>query len=115
MSDTGIGIEPDVLPRIFDPFEQGETTITRQFGGLGLGLAICKALVEAHGGRLAADERRQGPGDDVPGRCSRPLPDAGRSSGDGEPRRRPPRAAAHRPVAPLRILLVEDDAGHRRG
>ena len=51
MTDTGIGIEPDVLPRIFDAFEQGEPAMTRQFGGLGLGLAICQALVELHGGR----------------------------------------------------------------
>ncbi|MEP7218379.1 MAG: PAS domain S-box protein [Bacteroidota bacterium] len=53
--DTGIGIEPDVLPRIFNPFEQGERTITRQFGGLGLGLAISRMLVDMHGGTLRAE------------------------------------------------------------
>jgi signal transduction histidine kinase len=55
VSDTGIGIEPEVLPRIFDPFQQGETTITREFGGLGLGLAICKGIVDAHGGTIGVD------------------------------------------------------------
>ncbi|HET6510728.1 MAG TPA: ATP-binding protein, partial [Candidatus Kapabacteria bacterium] len=54
VEDTGIGIDPTVLPRIFDAFEQGEQTVTRHFGGLGLGLAISKNLVELHGGRIAA-------------------------------------------------------------
>lgn len=52
--DTGIGIQPDVLGRIFNAFEQGDKEITRQFGGLGLGLAITKAMVEAHGGHIHA-------------------------------------------------------------
>ena len=54
ISDTGPGIEPELLPRVFDAFEQGGARRTRQFGGLGLGLAICKALVELHGGKLTA-------------------------------------------------------------
>ena len=53
--DTGIGIAPEILPRIFDAFEQGEVRITRQFGGMGLGLAICKALVEQHRGSISAN------------------------------------------------------------
>ena len=52
--DSGIGIEPDKLDRIFNAFEQGQASITRRFGGLGLGLAISKAMVEAHGGRIEA-------------------------------------------------------------
>ncbi len=52
--DNGIGIEPDKLERIFNAFEQGQASITRRFGGLGLGLAISKAMVEAHGGRIDA-------------------------------------------------------------
>ncbi|HET9229589.1 MAG TPA: ATP-binding protein, partial [Thermoanaerobaculia bacterium] len=60
VADTGIGIAPDVLPHIFDPFEQGSREVTRSFGGLGLGLAICKNVVEAHGGRLTV--RSDGPG-----------------------------------------------------
>ena len=58
--DTGVGIEPEVLPRIFDAFEQGDTKITRQFGGLGLGLAICKAIMDMHGGAIRAHS--DGPG-----------------------------------------------------
>ncbi len=50
--DPGIGIEPDVLPRLFNAFEQGDPGVTRSFGGLGLGLAISKALVDQHSGVL---------------------------------------------------------------
>src|SRR5207249_363774 len=52
--DTGIGIESDIMERIFDPFEQGDISFRRRFGGLGLGLAISKSLAQAHGGTLAA-------------------------------------------------------------
>ena len=58
--DTGVGIEPEFLPRVFDAFEQGDTKITRQFGGLGLGLAICKAIMDIHGGAIRAHS--DGPG-----------------------------------------------------
>ena len=60
--DTGIGIEPDVLGRIFDAFEQGGKAITRQFGGLGLGLAISRALAEQQGGTLSAASDGAGAG-----------------------------------------------------
>jgi signal transduction histidine kinase len=52
--DTGIGVEPDIMERIFDPFEQGEVSFQRRFGGLGLGLAISKSLAQAHGATLVA-------------------------------------------------------------
>jgi PAS domain S-box-containing protein len=54
IDDSGIGIEPHVLPKLFHPFEQGERTRTRRFGGLGLGLAISKGIVELHDGCLSA-------------------------------------------------------------
>ena len=54
VTDTGVGIPPDALSRIFDAFEQGGKAVTRQFGGLGLGLAISRALAEQHGGTLTA-------------------------------------------------------------
>ena len=53
VTDTGVGIEPDVLPRLFNAFEQGNPAVTRQFGGLGLGLAIAKAVVDLHGGNIS--------------------------------------------------------------
>src|SRR3954463_1217318 len=62
VEDTGIGIEPDVLSGIFDAFQQGELAITRRFGGLGLGLAISKAIVELHGGNLSAASDGRGRG-----------------------------------------------------
>src|SRR5947209_3148603 len=61
VTDTGIGIEAENLRRIFFAFEQAEQSITRQFGGLGLGLAISRSLVEMHGGTLSADS----PGKDL--------------------------------------------------
>ena len=53
--DSGIGIAPHVLPCIFDAFEQGDADITREFGGMGLGLAITKNLVELHRGTIRAE------------------------------------------------------------
>ena len=56
-TDSGIGIEPDKMDRIFNAFEQGQSSITRRFGGLGLGLAISKAMVSAHNGTIKAESR----------------------------------------------------------
>src|SRR5207237_6954146 len=50
ISDSGIGIDPDKVGKIFNAFEQGQSSITRRFGGVGLGLAISKAMVLGHGG-----------------------------------------------------------------
>ena len=55
ISDTGIGIEPEKIDKIFNAFEQGQIAITRRFGGLGLGLAISKAMVDAHGGKIQVE------------------------------------------------------------
>jgi PAS domain S-box-containing protein len=54
VSDQGVGIAPDLLPTIFDAFSQGDQATTRRFGGLGLGLAICKSIVDMHGGTIQA-------------------------------------------------------------
>jgi signal transduction histidine kinase len=54
IKDNGVGIEPDRLPMIFAAFEQGGEDVTQTFGGLGLGLSICGALIEAHGGTVTA-------------------------------------------------------------
>jgi CheY-like chemotaxis protein len=60
ITDTGIGIESEKIDKIFNAFEQGQSSITRRFGGLGLGLAISKAMVDAHGGKI----RVESPGKD---------------------------------------------------
>jgi signal transduction histidine kinase/CheY-like chemotaxis protein len=57
ISDTGIGIDPAGLSRLFQPFTQVDATISRRFGGTGLGLAICKQIVEALGGRIGAESQ----------------------------------------------------------
>jgi PAS domain S-box-containing protein len=62
VQDSGIGISVEALPRIFDAFEQGGLNITRQFGGLGLGLAISKSLVELHRGSIRAESAGLGQG-----------------------------------------------------
>jgi signal transduction histidine kinase/CheY-like chemotaxis protein len=64
VSDTGQGIDPEFLPRIFDRFRQGDSSSRRQQGGLGLGLAIIKHLVELHGGAIYAYSRGLGQGSD---------------------------------------------------
>ncbi|HET6511545.1 MAG TPA: ATP-binding protein [Candidatus Kapabacteria bacterium] len=62
VADTGIGIRQELLPVIFNTFEQGESSIHRQFGGLGLGLSISKGLIELHGGKLSAHSEGIGKG-----------------------------------------------------
>ncbi len=62
VSDTGIGINPDFLPHVFDRFRQADSTTTRSHGGLGLGLAIVRHLVELHGGTVSADSKGEGQG-----------------------------------------------------
>jgi signal transduction histidine kinase len=54
ISDTGKGIDPDFLPYVFERFRQEDGSTTRKFGGLGLGLAIARQIVELHGGTIAA-------------------------------------------------------------
>ncbi len=98
VSDTGIGIEADLLPKVFDAFEQGGAAVTRQFGGLGLGLAITKILVDLHGGTI----RAQSPGRDRGATFRVELPTTTPS--------RPTTSTATAPATTrkLRVLLVED-------
>jgi PAS domain S-box-containing protein len=62
VSDTGIGIAPDFLPHVFDRFRQADSQFSRQQGGLGLGLAICRHLIELHGGLIYATSDGEGLG-----------------------------------------------------
>ncbi len=102
VSDTGIGIEPDMLPRIFNAFEQGGSGITRQFGGLGLGLSISNVLAELHGGSLAASSGGKGQGSLFV--LELPLLVGGPGAAVGAA----PAGAARDGAPGRRILLVED-------
>ena len=106
IADTGIGIEPQRLTSLFQPFEQADPSVSRQFGGLGLGLAISKRLIDLHHGRIEAESR-------------------GRSFGatfkvtlDALPHEAVANGLNHRlggkTAKPLRILLVEDHQDTRR-
>ena len=102
--DTGIGIAPEALSRLFQPFVQVDASTTRRYGGTGLGLAISRQLVELMGGTIGATSE--------PGRGSRfwftvKLPTV-------EARALPPPEAPTPGHAPLRVLLAEDNAVNQR-
>ena len=107
VQDSGMGIAPEVLPLIFDAFEQGHAHVTRQFGGLGLGLAICRALVDLHGGAIRAES--EGPGQGATFIIE--LPDAIGPAAAKSPGGAPAATGGSRP---LRLLVVEDHADTAR-
>ncbi|MDQ3029316.1 MAG: ATP-binding protein, partial [Actinomycetota bacterium] len=102
VSDDGVGIDPAVLPGIFQAFEQGDPGITRQFGGLGLGLTISKALVELHGGELHVHSEGKGRG----ARFTVELPTVGKANPAVAPVH--PATSAPPLQAALRVLIVDD-------
>ena len=105
--DTGIGIAADLLPRIFDRFQQGDSSTTRSHGGLGLGLAIVKHLVEHHGGHIAATSAGAGSGIDISVDLAVA---AGRdTAGFG----RPSSVLDESLLAGVRVLVVDDEADDR--
>jgi len=109
VSDTGIGIAPEHLPRIFDAFEQGGREVTRQFGGLGLGLAISRAIVEMHGGTIRASSEGKGQGATFT--VELPLASEFQRQSAGAPDRPVSDGTQSLTTAkPLQILLVEDHA-----
>ena len=109
VKDTGQGIKPEFVPHVFERFLQADSSTTRAHGGLGLGLAIVRHLVELHGGSVHADSPGEGRGATFAVRLPllpvRPL-EAGRKS------RQP--AGGHAPTLEgVRVLLVEDDLNTR--
>jgi signal transduction histidine kinase/CheY-like chemotaxis protein len=102
--DDGIGISGDVLPRIFDIFTQGDRSLERAQGGLGIGLSIVRGVVELHGGSVVAHSAGPGQGSEFTVRLPVLLAPTGEiqaAEGDGEPAAVPP----HR-----RILVADDNA-----
>jgi len=100
--DNGMGIAPDLLPDIFDLFRQGERTLDRSQGGLGIGLTLVRKLVEMHGGRVEAHSA--GPGLGATFSVHLPLPPAQESERSAAPVKDVKRTAAG-----LRVLVVDDD------
>jgi signal transduction histidine kinase/CheY-like chemotaxis protein len=116
VSDTGIGIDPDFLPHVFDRFRQEESGTTRRAGGLGLGLAIVKELVALHGGEVRA--KSPGTGHGASFLVALPLPAV--HSAEEAPPRAHPRAeievsgpCANTSLAGVRVLVVDDDPDGR--
>jgi PAS domain S-box-containing protein len=103
--DTGIGIEPTLVSQIFDRFRQGDSSLTRAYGGLGVGLALVRHIVEGHGGTVAVDS--SGAGSGATFTIHLPLATAARE---------PVAEAAGSPSADLNgvaVLVVEDEAETR--
>jgi signal transduction histidine kinase len=104
--DSGMGISPQALGRIFDAFEQGDPRVTQQFGGLGMGLAISKAVTDAHGGTIRAESDGLGAG----AAFVVTLPTAEPVRGEALPRALPTAVPSARAddAGRSRVLLVED-------
>lgn len=107
VSDTGVGIRPEVLPHIFERFNQASPSRAQGVSGLGLGLSIAKHLVELHGGTIRADSAGEGQGSTftvvLPSGAPREAADAAGSEREEHPH-------AHDLLQGLRILVVEDEA-----
>jgi signal transduction histidine kinase/CheY-like chemotaxis protein len=99
--DTGVGIAPDVLPRVFDMFHQAEPVLDRSAGGLGIGLTLARRLVQMHDGHIEISSRGSGQGTEVEIR----LPLTALPSAAAPPARDPSAARPHT----LRVLIVEDN------
>ena len=106
VADTGVGMDAEILPRVFDLFTQAEEALDRAHGGLGIGLTLVRSLVELHGGTVRAESPGRGLGSTFTVRV--PGAEAGASKGSDE-------EGAVPPVESRRILLVEDNADVRDG
>ncbi|HEX8070934.1 MAG TPA: PAS domain S-box protein [Pyrinomonadaceae bacterium] len=112
VSDTGVGIAPEFLPYVFERFRQADQSTSRSHGGLGLGLAIVRHLVELHGGQVEAESAGEGQG----ARFTVALPLQAAAGDDAPPSAAvvPAPVAADTPsLAGLRVLVVDDDKDTR--
>lgn len=107
--DTGIGIAPDVVRQLFVAFKQGGWEITKRFGGLGIGLSICKSVVDLHKGTIRAESEGQGKGAafivDLPEAKAEAVEKEADSASPPQAEQPPPDSK----VRPAHILLVEDN------
>ena len=103
VSDTGVGIPAGILPRIFEPFEQGPRSISPRASGLGLGLSISRTLVDLHGGTIRAESGGEGKGATLSVELAAFEDRSPATRSRGDRLRRQPRR-------PLALLLVEDHA-----
>jgi signal transduction histidine kinase len=98
--DTGIGVPPDVLERVFEPFVQSDGSLARSDGGLGVGLTLVRSLIEMHGGHVDAASPGLGQGSEFVVRLPAHLPSEAAL---------PQEPAAATATRPLRVLVVEDN------
>jgi PAS domain S-box-containing protein len=111
VDDDGKGIEAEFLPRIFERFTQGDATPSRQHGGLGLGLAIAKQLMELQGGSISASS--PGPGQGATFTVNLPLPENAAARGvlaPADPAWPPESVGERADLSGIRVLLVDDEA-----
>jgi CheY-like chemotaxis protein len=106
VSDTGKGITPEFLPHVFEYFRQENSTTTRQFGGLGLGLAIVRYLTELHGGSVLAESPGEGLGATFTVRLPLRVADGVATQDEAQPD-----GSAN--LSGLRVLVVDDEADIR--
>jgi PAS domain S-box-containing protein len=108
VSDTGVGIAPELLPFIFDRFRQGDSGSTRAQGGLGIGLALVRHLTELHGGTVSGESAGEGQGATF--RVKLPLAAVNAEARGVHPTAIAPMPPYHGPsLHGLRVLVVDDD------
>jgi signal transduction histidine kinase/ActR/RegA family two-component response regulator len=114
VSDSGIGIQADFLPHIFQRFRQGDASATREYGGLGLGLAIVRQLVELHGGTVGVQSDGPGKGATFTIHLPSELPVAAPAESAGETTRAvAARQTDSESLDGTKVLVVDDDADAR--